>query len=130
MAENTEIVKQGYEAFGRGDAEAMTDLMSDDFVWEGPNAEELPGAGRHEGRDAALQVMLSLPSAWDEFNFVPDEFFEQGDTVVVLAHSEVSKEGRSAKIPVVHIWRLEGGKARRLQVLPDTLQGARTLGLV
>ena len=130
MAGNTDIVKQGYEAFSRGDTDAMAEMMTEDFTFEGPNAQELPGAGRHEGKDAALQAMASVPAAWDEFNLVPDEFFEQGDSVVVLAHSDVSKEGRSARIPVVHIWRIENGKASRLQALPDTLQGARTLGLV
>ena len=130
MAGNTDIVKQGYEAFSRGDTDTMAEMMTEDFTFEGPNAEELPGAGRHEGKDAALQAMASVPAAWDEFNLVPDEFFEQGDSVVVLAHSDVSKEGRSARIPVVHIWRIENGKASRLQALPDTLQGARTLGLV
>ena len=130
MAGNTDIVKQGYEAFSRGDTDAMAEMMTEGFTFEGPNAEELPGAGRHEGKDAALQALGSVAGAWDEFKLVPDEFFEQGDSVVVLAHSEVSKDGRSARIPVVHIWRLEDGKASRMQALPDTLQAARTLGLV
>ncbi len=130
MAENLDTVKRGYEVWRSGDRDAMSELMSDDFTFEGTQAEGLPASGDHEGRDAALDVLEKLPAAWDSFSFSPDEFFEQGDTVVVLAHSDVEKDGRSATIPVVHIWRLEDGKAKRLQVLPDTLLAARTLGVV
>jgi hypothetical protein len=59
----------------------------------------------------------------------PDEFFENDDTVVVLAHTDVKKGGESAQIPVVHIWRFEGDEAKRLQILTDTHQSAQLLGL-
>lgn len=63
------------------------------------------------------------------FKLSPDEFLESGDTVVVLGHSEVSKDDRSAKLPVVHIWRWEGDEAKRLQILTDTHQVAQLLGV-
>jgi hypothetical protein len=60
---------------------------------------------------------------------VADEFFENGDTMVVLGHTEVRKGDQSAKLPVVHIWRFRGDdEVCRLQILTDTLQGARRLG--
>ena len=130
MGENADTVKRGYEAWRNGDRDAMAEFTADDFTVEGTQAEGLPVSGNHEGRDAALEVLQNLAGAWDSFSFNPDEFFEQGDTVVVLAHSDVEKDDRSATIPVVHIWRVEEGKAKRLQVLPDTLLAARTLGVV
>ena len=55
-----------------------------------------------------------------------DEFFEDGDTVVVLGHTDVKKGDQSAKLPVVHIWRFRGDdEVCRLQILTDTLHGAR-----
>jgi hypothetical protein len=61
---------------------------------------------------------------------VPDECIEQGDTIVVLAHTELRKGDRSATFPVVHIWRFSNGQPRRWQIVSDTLQSARVLDTV
>ena len=129
MAGNLDALKQGYQAFAQGDVQGATRIWSDDFTWQGANADELPGSGTHQGKDAALQVLQQAVGAWDEFRLTPDEFLEEGDTIVVLGHTEVSKAGQSAKIPVVHIWRFDGEQATRLQILTDTLQAARLLGV-
>ena len=130
MAGNTERLKQGYEAFSQGDVQSATENWTDDFTWQGSNSEELPGGGEHKGKDAALQVLQKAVGAWDEFRLTPDEFYEDGDTVVVLAHTDVKKGDKSAELPVVHIWRFQGDQACRLQLLTDTLQGAQLLGVV
>lgn len=130
MSENVDLLKKGYADFSSGDIQAATAPWSDDFTWEGPDSEELPGSGRHEGKDAALQVLQKAVGAWDEFNLSADEFVDGGDTVVVLGHNEASKGGNSIKQPVVNIWRFEGGTPVRLQILTDTLQSAKALDLV
>ena len=129
MAGHVDQMRDRYADFDRGDIEAATQDWADDFVWQGANSTELPGGGEHRGKEQALQVLQQVVSAWDEFTLVADEFFESGDTVVVLGHSEVSKDGTSAKIPVVHIWRWEGDEIKRLQVLSDTHQVAQLLGV-
>jgi hypothetical protein len=73
------------------------------FVWEGSNASELPGSGRHEGKQAAIAVLQQVVGAWDKFELCTDEFIEQGDTVVVLGHTELAKDERSERLPVVQI---------------------------
>ena len=129
MAGKTDALRGRYERFSAGDLERALDLWTDDFVWEGPNANEFPGSGTHEGRDSALQVLQEAVGTWDEFNLSADEFYENGDTVVVLGHTEVKKGDQSARIPVVHIWRFRGDdEVCRLQILTDTLEGARLLG--
>ncbi len=131
MAGNTDALRERYERFSQGDIEGALDLWTDDFVWEGGDAPDYPGAGRHEGKQAAIDVLQEAVGAWDSFDLVPDEFFEQGDTVIVLGHTDVSKGDRSARLPVVHIWRLrDEGQICRLQILSDTLTGARVLGIV
>ena len=130
MAENLETLKKGYADFGNGDIGAATEPWSDDFVWEGSNSEELPGSGRHEGKDAALQALESAVGSWDAFRLEIDEFVGDGDTIVALGHTEATKGDNTVKQPVVHIWRFEDGTPKRLQVLGDTLQAARALGVL
>ncbi len=129
MARRADELKQRYDAFARGDLESALDLWADDFVWQGSNSTELPGGGEHTGKDEAVQVLQQAVGAWDEFSLVADEFYEGGDTVVVLAHTDVKKGDRSAQLPVVHIWRFEGDQVKRLQLLTDTHQSAQLLGI-
>ncbi|HEX2410290.1 MAG TPA: nuclear transport factor 2 family protein [Solirubrobacteraceae bacterium] len=131
MAGKTDALKERYERFDRGDLEGALDLWADDIVWEGPNSPDLPGSGTHEGKQAALQVLQQAVGAWDRFELSPDEFIEQGDTVVVLGHTDVAKGDRSDRLPVVHIWRYRGeDEIVRFQFLNDTLASARMLGIV
>jgi uncharacterized protein len=130
MAGKTERLKQGYQAFSQGDLQAATEDWTDDFTWQGGNSEDLPGGGEHQGKDESIQVLQKAVGAWDEFRLSADEFYEDGDTVVVLGHTDVKKGDQSAQVPVVHIWRFQGEQPCRLQLLTDTLQGARILGVV
>ncbi|MGH3992303.1 MAG: nuclear transport factor 2 family protein [Pseudonocardiaceae bacterium] len=130
MAGHVDQMRDRYSDFNRGDIEGATQDWADDFVWQGSNSTELPGGGEHRGKEQALQVLQQAVGAWDEFKLSADEFLESGDTVVVLGHSEVSKKDRSAKVPVVHIWRWEGDEIKRLQILTDTHQVAQLLDVV
>jgi ketosteroid isomerase-like protein len=128
MAGHADQKRQRYQEFGEGNLEAALQDWADDFTWEGSNSTDLPGGGEHKGKDQALQVLQEAVGAWDSFELTPDEFYEDGDTVVVLGHTSVKKGDQSAKVPVVHIWRWEGDEVKRLQILTDTYQTAQLLG--
>ena len=128
MAGKTDGLRARYDRFREGDLEGALDLWTDDFVWDGDES-GLPGSGRHEGKQAALDVLQQAVGAWDKFELSPDEFVEQGDTVIVLGHADVAKGDQSARQPWVHIWRYRGEEVCRLQVLTDTLSSAKLLGL-
>lgn len=132
MAGHTETLKSGYEAFARGDADGMTAVWNDDIRWEGTNSEELPGGGQHQGKQAVLQMLGSIQEAWDTFSVTPDEFIEQGDTVVVLGHAQgrAKATGNELKWPFVHVWRMRDGKVSKALILADTYEIAKTLGIV
>jgi ketosteroid isomerase-like protein len=122
-------VERALRAFQPGRSPGALDLWSDDFVWEGSGS-DLPGSGLHEGKQAAIEVLQQSVGAWDTFELSADEFIEQGDVVVVLGHTDLAKGERSARLPVVHIWRYRGDEEIcRLQILTDTLQSARLLGI-
>jgi ketosteroid isomerase-like protein len=130
MAGHIDQMRQRYDEFSQGDIESALQDWADDVVWQGSNSTELPGGGEHRGKEEAVKVLQEVVGSWDEFKLTPDEFFEEGDTVVVLAHTDVKKGDNSAQVPVVHIWRWEGDQIKRLQILTDTLQTAELLGTV
>jgi uncharacterized protein len=127
---NADTLKQGYDAFGRGDLEAATANFADDIRWENPEAPQIPNNGVTEGKDAVQQLFAELGNYWESFSIVPDEFIESGDTVVVLSHAEAKAKdtGKEVKLPWVHIWRFGDGEVTDVLALTDTALAADALG--
>lgn len=133
MGQNADTMKTGYEAFARGDMETVMSIWNDDIRWEGANHPALPGSGVTEGKQQIVeQVFGDLPNHYDEFSVSPDEFLEDGETVVVLGHqhSRAKASGQEVQVPFVHVWRMRDGKASRAQILTDTAVIAEALGLL
>jgi ketosteroid isomerase-like protein len=130
MGQNTNALKEGYEAYGRGDLDAAAENWSDDIRWENPNAPQLPNPGVIEGKDNVRNALMDIPNYWESFSVTPDEFIEQGDSVAVLGHTEAkAKEtGTEVKVPFVHVWRFSDGKATEALLLTDTALVADALG--
>lgn len=120
MSENVDVLKRGYEAFNTGDTKTLAGVFAEDVQWEGSNDDRVPGAGTYNGRDDALGALGQSAQAFDSLASRPDEFIEQGDTVVVLGHTEASVSGTDLKVPFVHVWRMSGGTIQRGQLLTDT----------
>ena len=51
-AQNTDVVRRGYEAFNTADMEALTRLFAEDSSWHTPGRS--PIAGQAQGRDAVF----------------------------------------------------------------------------
>ena len=125
---DVEGLKKGYEAFSQGDLDGATELWADDIKWEGPNEERIPGGGSFSGKDEARQALEKIGENFEEFNAPPDEMIEAEETVVVLGHAEgKTKGGNQVKVPYVHIWRFEGDKIKRAQILTDTSEVLKAL---
>ncbi len=127
---NTETLRNGYEAFARGDLDGATADFADDVRWENPNAPQLPNPGVTQGKDAVKQLFASLGNDWESFSITPDEFIGEGDTIVVLSHSEARarETGKEVKLPWAHVWRFQDGKVTHVQALTDTALAADALG--
>ena len=127
MGQNTDTLNQGYQAYGRGDIEAAMEPWHDDIRWEGSNSSRIPGSGTHEGKEAIAGALKATAEAYDEFTVEPDEYIEDGDTVVTLGHTRIAKGDRKEQVPFVHVWRFEDGKVKRVQLLTDTAVAAEVL---
>ena len=127
---NVDALKEGYEAFARGDLDGATATFSDNIRWENPEAPQVPNSGVTEGKEAVKQFFGELGNYWETFDLTPDEFIESGDTIVVLSHSQSKgkETGKEVKLPWVHVWRYSGGEVTEVQALTDTALSADALG--
>jgi ketosteroid isomerase-like protein len=123
------VLKRGYDAFNGGDQQALAGVFTDEVRWEGPNDERVPGSGTYDGRDDALAALGRAVEPFESISSQPDEFIEDGETVVVLGHTEArTKDGNQVKVPFVHVWRMQDGKVKRGQLLTDTAAVLQALG--
>jgi uncharacterized protein len=85
-SENTEIVKNLFATFGRGEIPALRALLAEDVIWHLPGA--VPhNSGTYEGssRDESFFENLCANVAVDAFE--AREFVEEGNRVLVIGWS-------------------------------------------
>ncbi|TFI57983.1 nuclear transport factor 2 family protein [Sphingomonas parva] len=130
--ENVDLVRGIYDAFGSGDVAGALSRMGDDIVWN--EAENYPYAdgNPYRGPQAVLGVFGRIAGDWDGFTVMPNQFLDAGDTVVVLGRyrGTFKATGRAQNSQMIHVWRVENGKAASFQQYVDTLQVARVTGQV
>jgi ketosteroid isomerase-like protein len=119
---NVQRVQELYAAFGRGDAPAILDMLTDDVVRYDPGAPQLPHAGRYIGREGVGRFFGSLGETLEIDQFAPTESLAQTDRVVVLGalHARVRETGRSNENEWAMVWTLRDDKVAGLQTFEDT----------
>ena len=60
MPSNIEVLRSGYEAFGRGDIGGITDTFDEDIEFVGPSSQQVPGAGTQRGKEAVGALLASM----------------------------------------------------------------------
>ena len=117
-----DLVRRSYEAFSRGDLDAVLADMDPQIEWH--QAQGLPHGGLHVGvEDVRRSIFEPLDESWwDGFTAVPEEFLDAGDQVVVVGrYRGTARESRKQlDVPFVHIWTVTGDKAVRFRQFLDT----------
>lgn len=119
---NLLIVRRSYEAFARGDMDAVVADMHDEIEWQ--QAQGLPHGGTYRGLDEVRRNVFDPLDRdwWSEFSAEPGELLDAGDEVVVLGrYNGVAKRtGRRLDVPFVHVWSLRDGRVWRFRQFLDT----------
>ena len=120
---NIEVVKGAYEAFGRGDVEAVLGTFSEDVQWH--EAEGMPYGGVYTGREAIAQdVFGPITQDIPNFSVTPEEYIASGDTVVAVVRYRGTGQvtGKELDLPVVHVWDVRDGQLARFRQFADTVK--------
>jgi ketosteroid isomerase-like protein len=123
---NLDTARSAYDAFGRGDLDALREDFAEDAVWV--TSDELPLGGETRGRDAILANFAQIPNYWSSFSVEPSEFLDCGDYVVVLGTQKAANDKGSFEAPFVHVLKYDGdGKTVRGEFLTDSAKAAKLL---
>ena len=127
-AEDVQRLREVYEAFDRGDADAFVGLLAHDIEWRVP--EVLPWGGARHGHDGVRTYLDLLREHVSGGWGTPEEFLDVGDRVVVLGRftGTARASGREFETPFVHVWTSSDGVPTRLVHFVDTAVVLEALG--
>ena len=120
--ENVAIVRGCYEAFGRGDIDALIDALDPNVEWFTPGPSELATAGTRRGQQQIRQFFDSVNELYDFQRFEPKTFIADGDTVVVLGEDTATFKptGKTVHDEWAHVMTVKNGKIVRFHEYLDT----------
>ena len=118
MSQGTaDLVRAGFEAWGRGDVEAMLELIDPEVEWT--VRPDLPDAGVYRGHEEILELFGRFEEVLEDQWFEPQEFIETDPgTVVVPLHW--GGRGKASGVEVAErqgetwVFTVEEGKVKRV----------------
>ena len=127
---NLASIQGFYAAAARGDGPAALAMLDPAIVWY--EAENFPYSDRNPyvGPAAVAEgVFFRLATEWDDFQAMPDEFLDAGDTIVVTGRyrGTCKATGIAIDSQFAHLWRLRNGRVTGFQQYTDTAQANRVV---
>jgi ketosteroid isomerase-like protein len=123
-AQNTQVVKDAYAAFQRGDINTILGLLDEEIVWQAVKGTEgvVPTAGVRHGRAGVAEFFKQLGEAVAFDAFEPREFVAQGDTVVAIGYyrGKAKPTGRPMSSDWVMVFNFRGAKIARFREFTDS----------
>ena len=125
-AENTQVVKNAYAAFQRGDIPGVLAVLDDSVEWQPVIGTEgvVPQAGVRHGKSGVGEFFQILGGSTEFTSFEPQEFIAGGDQVAVVGRykATVKPTGKTVDSGWVMIFTFRNGKVVRFREYTDSAQ--------
>ncbi len=106
---NLEIARAGYEAFARGDMEAVSEVFSDDIVWHSGGNNIL--TGDYEGKEAVFGFFgVLMQETGGTFSNDIHDMLANDDHCVALVTATATRGDKSFEGNVVHVFHMRDEK--------------------
>ena len=125
-----EIVRNSFDAIGRGDLDALLELYDSDIRFE-PLTGTRVETGGYRGHEGVRQYFEEVDEVWDEVRPVAGEITTIGDEVVVFGHCSI--RGKASAIetdsPCSWVVTVREGKITRHRVYQTNSEALEAAGL-
>ena len=127
--QNVETVRRAYEAFGRGDIDAVLATLQDDVEWITAGPDDLPTAGTRRGHQKVREFFGAVNDTFEMQRFEPATFVADGNTVVVLGSdtARIKATGTIVEEDWAHAFTFKDGKVATFREYMDTAAVVREL---
>ncbi len=128
--ENVEIVRESFDAIGRGDLDALLNLYDPDIEFA-PLTGTRVETGGYRGHQGVRQYFEEADEVWDEVRPVAGQITTTGDEVVVFGHCSI--RGKASEIetdsPCSWVITVQDGKITRHRVFGTNSEALEAAGL-
>jgi ketosteroid isomerase-like protein len=129
---NVDVVRGMYEAFGRGDIEAVLASFDPQIEWREAESNPYEPSGKPWiGPDAIVEnLFMKLAQEWDAFTVSPRDFYDAGEAVIVEGRYSGSYKatGKSIDAQFCHVIEVREGKVTSFQQYLDTARMQDAMG--
>jgi ketosteroid isomerase-like protein len=116
-----DLVRHGYEAWNRGDVEAVLEFLDPEIRWEGYT--HIPESGTLIGRDQVRSWLERFLEAWEVLDIEVTDLTEKGDQVIALVRFHARGKGSGVEVEGgvdAHIWTVRDGRAVAVRLYQGT----------
>jgi uncharacterized protein len=129
-AQNVEIVRASWEAWSRGDLDALFEFYDPAVEWDMTHS-NVPDMGVFHGHEGVREFFREWRSFFAEYYAEPEQFIESGDSVMVRVRQ--GGRGRSSTVSVEmpaywQVYRLRNGRAVRVEIYRDEADALAAMG--
>jgi ketosteroid isomerase-like protein len=126
LDQKVDIVRRNFDAFRRGDLQAISDSFTDDIVWHGRGSTQF--GGDFNGKQATMAQILDFAQTFQDINFEIHDVVASQDHVVALVNSSVTRNGKAYSDKEAFIFHInDAGKTSEAWVASDTEQLKKAL---
>ena len=128
--EHLATIESLYEAFGRGDVEAILAHVADDVDWAADaRSDDAPWYGRRTSKDEVARFFGDIAGAIQVLEFTPVALAANDDAVFAFIRFSYRglESGREATVNLHHYFRFRDGKIAYYRGSEDTALTADTL---
>lgn len=106
---NEDLMRRGYEAFGKGDMATIAELFADDIVWHAPG--KSPLSGDYKGLDSVLALFgKTAELSGGTLKLEVHDILANDEHGVALLRGTAQRGGKSLDNNSVQVFHIRDGK--------------------
>jgi uncharacterized protein len=128
--ENVELVRNGYEAFARGDMDGLVNqFWAPEIEWR--TVRGVPFEGTYRGAGEVFDALRDWTGTFDEFTTVVEEMIDAGDRVIAChrMQGKGKESGAAVDFKLVQIITIQDGKQVAIEDFSTRQAALEALGL-
>jgi ketosteroid isomerase-like protein len=129
--ENVEIVRASWEAWSRGDTDALFEFYDPAVEWDMTHS-YVPDMGVFHGHDGIREFFREWRAFFAEYHAEPEQFIDADESVLVRVRQGGRGGGSTVGVEMPAYWqvyRLRGGRAVRVEIYRDEAEAFEAVRL-
>jgi ketosteroid isomerase-like protein len=130
--ENVELVRAAWEAWERGDTEALFAFYDPAIVWDQTGYAVMEFSTIYHGHDGVKQFFREWLAPFESYYAHAEEFIDAGEAVLVRCRQGSRGKASGAVVempPYWQVYRLRNGHAVRIEVYREDADALEAVGL-